>query len=118
PAVHAGLLAGDRILTINDQPVNGFVGVGKVLGPLYDQSLKMVVLRDGQQIELTGTAGWRLSESGAAGIDGLLEFEQVLSVEGQPVTTYAQFLSMVEEGKVYNMRVVGAQNAIFETHSA
>ena len=79
----------------------------------------MAVLRDGQEIELSGTAGWRLSESGAAGIDGLLEFEQVLAVEGQPVQTYAQFLSMVEEGKVYNVRVFGAQDATqFDTKVA
>jgi RIP metalloprotease RseP len=118
PAVQAGLIAGDRILTINDQPVNGFAGVGTVLAPLYDQPLTMVVLRNGQQIELSGTAGWRLSKSGADGIDGLLAFEQVLAVEGQPVQTYAQFLSMVEEGKIYNVRVFGAQDAIFDTKVA
>jgi membrane-associated protease RseP (regulator of RpoE activity) len=117
-AAQAGLLAGDRILTINDQPVNGFAGVGTVLAPLYDQPLRMNVLRDGQQIQLTATAGWRLSESGAAGIDGLLEFEQVLAVEGTPVTTYAQFLSLVEEGKIYNMRVFGAQDSVFDTKVA
>ncbi|TML13163.1 MAG: hypothetical protein E6G39_10505 [Actinobacteria bacterium] len=118
-AAQAGLLAGDRILSINGQEVNGFDEVGPVLAPLYDQPLSMVVLRDGQQIQLSGTAGWRLSVSGAAGIDGLLEFEQVLAVEGQPVQTYAQFLSMVEEGKTYNVRVFGAQDAtVFDTKVA
>jgi RIP metalloprotease RseP len=118
-ADQAGLLPGDRILSINGQQVNGFEGVGPVLGPLHDQALTMQVLRDGQQIELTGTAGWRLTESGAAGIDGLLEYEQVLAVEGKPVTTYAEFLSMVEEGKTYNMRVFGAQDATeFDTKVA
>ena len=110
PAEHAGLLAGDRILTINGQPVNGFDGVGTVLAPLFDQQLNMQVLRDGQEIQVTGTAGWRLSDSGAAGIDGLLEHEQVLAVDGQPVQSYAQFLSMVEVGKTYTVRAMGAHD--------
>ena len=108
-AAKAGLIAGDRILSINGQPIDGFVGVGPVLEPLYDQSLQMIVLRDGQEIALTGTAGWRLSEIGAAGIDGLLQYEQVLAVEGQPVQTYADFLSKVEVGKTYNVRAFGAR---------
>ncbi|MEO8692593.1 MAG: site-2 protease family protein [Acidimicrobiales bacterium] len=118
-ADQAGLIAGDRILTINGEPVNGFAGVGPVLGPLYDQPLTMQVLRDGQEIQITGTAGWRLSESGAAGIDGLLKYEQVLAVEGQPVTTYSQFLSMVEVGKTYTVRAFGAIDATeFDTKVA
>ena len=118
-AAQAGILAGDRILSINGQEVNGFDSVGPVLAPLYDQPLTMIVLRDGQQIQLTGTAAWRLSESGAAGIDGLLPFEQVLAVEGQPVQTYAQFLSMVEVGKTYNVRAFGAQDGtVFDTKVA
>jgi RIP metalloprotease RseP len=118
-ADQAGLLPGDRILSINGQEVNGFAGVGPVLGPLYDQPITMTVLRDGQQIEVTGTAGWRLTESGAAGIDGLLQYEQVLAVEGKPVETYADFLAMVEEGKTYNVRVFGAQDAAeFDTKVA
>ena len=118
-AAKAGLLAGDRILSINGQPVDGFAGVGPVLEPLYDQPLQMVVLRDGQEVQLSGTAGWRLSESGAAGIDGLLRYEQVLAVEGRPVQTYADFLNMVEVGKTYNVRVFGAQDATeFDTKVA
>ena len=118
-ADQAGLLPGDRILAINGQQVNGFEGVGPVLSPLYDQQLTMQVLRDGQQIQLTGTAGWRFTESGAAGIDGLLQYEQVLAVEGTPVKTYADFLSKVEEGKTYNVRVFGAVDATeFDTKVA
>ena len=118
-AAQAGLLSGDRILSINGQEVNGFDSVGPVLAPLYDQPLTMTVLRNGQQIQLTGTAAWRLSESGAAGIDGLLPFETVLAVEGQPVQSYAQFLSMVQEGKDYNVRALSAQDGtVFDTKVA
>jgi regulator of sigma E protease len=44
PAEKAGLLAGDKILSINDRPVNGFAGT-------LDSIFESVVLSSGEQIE-------------------------------------------------------------------
>ena len=66
---------------------------------------------------MSGTAGWRLSESGAAGIDGLLQYEQVWLSRGNGADLRA-VLSMVEVGKTYNVRAFGAQEATVDTKVA
>lgn len=105
----AGVLPGDRLVAVNTTPINRWEDVSAAVTPLADQDGTLTVLRDGQQVVLPVAFGWRLSESGEAGIDGLLAGERVLAVDGQPVKTYAEFLAAVEEGKSYRMRAYGRQ---------
>jgi membrane-associated protease RseP (regulator of RpoE activity) len=109
PAQAAGLVEGDRILSINGTPLQSYDDLAAVVAPLADTPTTLTVLRAGQTFQVPLQIAWRLTHSGEAGIDGLLYNERVLAVNGTPVTTYADFLSLVEEGKTYQVHAYGVQ---------
>lgn len=51
----AGLMAGDRVLSIDDQPITSWVGFVNAIQPSADKTLALTVDRAGQQIDISIT---------------------------------------------------------------
>jgi RIP metalloprotease RseP len=70
PALAAGLQEGDRIVSINGEPINTWDDVGRVVRPRPDQQVPIVVNRAGQDITLLATLGRRpdCTDAGFLGI--------------------------------------------------
>ncbi len=105
-AANAGLLAGDRIVAVDGQPVEEFSDLSPLLIPRAGDTVTLALLRDGVAVDQSVTLTWRLTNAGAAGIDGLLRNDQVLSVDGRAVTTYGDFVAAAPAGGTYRMEVV------------
>ena len=87
-ADRAGLQPGDRLVTFNGQPVGQFSSVSGLVQDTAGTPVDLVVERDGEQITLNATIGWKLDAAGAAGLAPLMPGDLVLSVNGDPVTDY------------------------------
>ena len=55
PAALAGILPGDRIISLAGQPVSNWDDVRALIRPSGDRTIDIVVERDGQQLSLTAT---------------------------------------------------------------
>jgi membrane-associated protease RseP (regulator of RpoE activity) len=72
PALAAGILPGDEILSIDGQPVVDTRDVGTLIRPRVDQSVTIVLERDGEQLSVTATP--------------IRNIVPVLAEDGTPVT--------------------------------
>ncbi len=90
-AAAAGIEDGDRIVSVDGQPVGQFDDLAEVLQPYAGQPVAIEVQRDGEELTLDTTLGWRLDDAGAAALAPLESGDQVRSVNGQPVATYDEF---------------------------
>lgn len=70
PAQKAGLLPGDRIIDINNQTINTWEGMTKVIHALPNNEITLKILREGTQSELKIKTTYRLSPA-KNGIDTL-----------------------------------------------
>ena len=61
PAQKAGLLSGDRIIDINNQTINTWEGMTKVIHALPNSEITLKILREGTQSELKIKTTYRLS---------------------------------------------------------
>jgi len=96
-AERAELAPGDQLVAINGTDTTQFDELGDVLEPFAGQSVTLTVVRDGETFEAVTTIGERLTEEGAATIDGLLPGDVLLSVEDQPVFTYDELVAAVAD---------------------
>ncbi len=83
PAEAAGLLAGDRLVSVGGLPVGSFADFRTAV--LYHQSEEattVVFERDGAEQVTTVSIGERLTTQGARGINGLIAGDRILQVEG------------------------------------
>ena len=94
-ADQAGLQQGDRLVSFNGQPVGDFTGLSDLIESSSGQSVEITYIRDGQQITTSTPLGWRLSDASAAALAPLRNGDQILSVNGQDVTTYAAFAAFM-----------------------
>lgn len=124
PAAKAGLQPGDKILSIQGEPVRYWHELTDHVYDAYDQPLKFSFERDGKQLEATitpekktstdflglnvrtygmigihqGTYGPTLALAGAespAKAQGLKSFDRVLAVNGQPIKRYDELESLI-----------------------
>ncbi len=72
PALAAGILPGDRFVSIAGQPVDDTTDVGTLIRPRVGEAVPIVVERDGQQVTVTATP--------------IRNIVPVLDAEGLPVT--------------------------------
>ncbi len=107
-ADQAGLLDGDRLLAVGDTPVETFGDLAAAVEPLAGQPTVITVERDGSELELAATIGERLSALGAAGIEGLVEGDRLVSIDGAPVTSWSALLTAVEVGGTYEAEIIVA----------
>lgn len=92
----AGVQAGDRIVSVNGEPVGDWDGFTSQLDDRAGQSVDLQVVRDGQTINTTAQLGWALSAAGVAALPtdpALPVGAQVLSVDGQEITSYDQLVA-------------------------
>ena len=94
-ADQAGLQPGDRIVSFNGQPVGDFAGLSDQIQSSSGQSVEISYVRDGQELTTSTPLGWRLSDDAAAALAPLRNGDQILSVNGQDVTTYAAFAAFM-----------------------
>ncbi len=87
-ADQAGLQQGDRIVSFNGQPVGDFAGLSDLIQSSSGQSVEITYIRDGEELTTSTPLGWRLSDDSAAALAPLRNGDQILSVNGQDVTTY------------------------------
>ena len=68
PAARGGLRAGDRILTIDDEPVGNFSALATTIARHAEKSPTMTfgILRDGRPLALDITAAWSKPDAGPA----------------------------------------------------
>lgn len=96
-ALAGGVLAGDVIQSIDGVPVPLWDDLGPTISDMGSKTVPVVVDRDGELVELTVTIGERLTSAGAAGLDGVLTGERILAVEGQSISSYDEFSSLVAD---------------------
>ena len=71
-AERAGLEEGDILLTVSGQDASSFDGLGDILEPFAGEEVALTYQRDGEMFETTTVVGEKLTDRGAASIDGLL----------------------------------------------
>jgi membrane-associated protease RseP (regulator of RpoE activity) len=97
-ASDAGLESGDTIVSVDGTTVGAFDGFGDLLDAKAGQQVDMVVLRGGQEVTLTPTLGWRMTDQAASAIPSspaLGTQDIVASVDGEPVATYDEFRTIL-----------------------
>lgn len=107
-AADAGLLEGDRIISFAGQPVDDFGSMTDLIAPHAGQPVEIVVERDGQTETLSATIGWRLAPVAAEAVRPLDAGDRLISVNGEPVTTYDDFV------RVMATEPEGTANVVFE----
>lgn len=99
-ANEAGALAGDEIVSLDGQTVGTFDDFADLLNAKAGQTVDMVVIRDGSEVTLTPTLGWRLNAASAAAIPAspaLDSHDIVASADGRPVATYDELRALLAE---------------------
>lgn len=87
-AAEAGVQPGDRLVSLNGQPVGQFSSLSGLIQDNAGKPVELVVERDGRQVTLDTTIGWKLDAAGAAALAPLSAGDLVLSVNGNPVADY------------------------------
>lgn len=95
-AEEMGLAGGDELVSIDGEPIATFDQFGSVVASRGGDEVEVIYVRDGATRAATGVLGERLTEQGAAGIDGLVERDRVLQVDGVDVETYDDFVAEVD----------------------
>jgi len=107
-ADRAGVEPGDRILSINGREVGRFDELVDVVQPAAGSPAEIVVARDGQPVTLRTTIGWRLDEAAAERMPPLAEGDQLVAVDGEPVTSYQSLQTELAD------RPPGSVTVVFE----
>ena len=117
-AKHAGIMTGDRILSIAGQPVTDFSQIAQIAGARPDEELDFVVQRDGQELTIrltpamdpstgqgkVGVMSWieplvHTVTLGAAGYRaGFQEGDLIVAVNGVPVENTVDIQRIVPAG--------------------
>ncbi len=114
-ASDAGIAPGDTIVSIDGQPVSGtFEQFADFLDTRAGQPVDMVVRRDGNEVALRPTLGWRLDGQSAAAIPATPALDPqdlINSVDGQPIATYDELRSILAEpGDPVTVQIERRQN--------
>ncbi|MGI9601297.1 MAG: site-2 protease family protein, partial [Acidimicrobiales bacterium] len=112
-AARAELEPGDRLLAIDGVDTTQFDELGDVLEPFAGESVTLTVERDGATFETVTVIGERLTEEGAATIDGLLPGDVLLAVGEQPVFTYDELVAAIgtQQGEPVAVTFTGVGSA-------
>jgi RIP metalloprotease RseP len=102
-AAAAGLQPGDRIVSVAGQTTSSFDNMGDVVHRHADQTVDLVIQRQGGTITVPATLGWGLGAPAAAQLSPLDIGDRIDSIGGQATTTYAaarQALSSAPAGTI------------------
>lgn len=118
PADKAGLQAGDRIVAINDKPVEHYQEIQEIVAQSAEETLRMTVERDGRQLHITitpqmdkntgvgkiGVYAWiepvigTVQSGSAADRAGLRQGDRLLSVDDQEIGNSMDLLQALSDG--------------------
>ena len=99
-AERAGLEEGDILLTVAGQDASSFDDLGNILEPFAGEEVALTYQRDGEVFDATTVVGEKLTDRGAASIDGLLPGDIILAVEDERVLTYDGLVDAVGADRV------------------
>ena len=147
PAFEAGLMPGDRVLAINGQPLGSWEDLENAIAESPDQTMRLQIKRDTHQeerdilpVKLERKGAFRFRETvGLVGISprfhlpeagvldlsspvaqaGLRTFDLVTSVNGKPVTYWAELERAVQNVGASPLRITylrGAQSVLPFAH--
>lgn len=108
-AAEAGMQPGDHPTSVDGQPIAVFGDLSDALEGKADTPVTFEWDRDGETLTGSATIGSRLTADGADAIDGdggLQARDRFVSVDGQPVRSYSEFVNTVEVGGTYNVGVL------------
>lgn len=94
----AGVQAGDKILSVAGDPVTTFDRFREQIDAKAGQRVDVVVQRDGREVVLTPTLGWRLDKDTAKAIasqPALLTGDVIASANGQRLATYGDLRTVL-----------------------
>jgi RIP metalloprotease RseP len=92
----AGVQPGDRIVSVNGEPVGDWDGFTEALNNRAGQAVDLQIVRDGNAITTTAQLGWALSAAGVAALPtdpALPVGAQVLTVDGEQIDSYGQLVT-------------------------
>jgi membrane-associated protease RseP (regulator of RpoE activity) len=87
-ADQAGLQPGDRIVSFNGESVTDFTSLSDLIASSPGGTVTIDYEREGEQLSTTAPLGWRLDSEAASALPPLRSGDQLLSVNGQDVSTY------------------------------
>ena len=88
-AAAAGMVPGDRLVSIDGESVGDFQDMGDIVHRKAGESVEIVIERDGQTVALATTLGWSLDQAAADQLTPLEVGDRIQAVNGQPVSSYA-----------------------------
>ncbi len=94
-AAAVGLQPGDQLVSVAGEARSSFADFSVLVQQLAGRQVEVVYRRDGATRSAVTTIGERLTAEGAAGIEGLIEGDRILAVEGlqtEGTLTYAQLV--------------------------
>ncbi len=110
----AGLLAGDRILSVNGEPVDSWRSLVEQVRPSAGVALELLVQRDGEQLTLNMTPEAVEVGSETVGRIGVMENQSVelarkaqVVVKHPPLDAFAQALERTWDMSVLTIRMMG-----------
>ena len=96
-AADAGIQPGDELISIDGEEITTFAAFGEIVGARGGDEVVVVFNRDGVEQRATTVLGERLTDAGAADIEGLVPRDRILQVEGVDVDSYAEFEAIAAE---------------------
>jgi RIP metalloprotease RseP len=96
----AGLVDGDRILSVDGDPVTTFDHFHDQLDTKSAQRVDLVVQRGDQQVTLSPVLGWRLDQDTAPAIPSrpaLTPGDQIVSVDGNALANYDDLRTVMQQ---------------------
>lgn len=90
-AAAMGVQVGDRVVDVNGTRVADWESFGDAVRKSAGTPVAVTVDRGGQELVLHGTTGWRLDQDTARALPPLNMNDEILTVDGRPVSTYDDF---------------------------
>jgi membrane-associated protease RseP (regulator of RpoE activity) len=97
-AAQAGLQQGDRIVALNEQPVDDFDAFTSEVRARAGTTVELTISRDGQESVVPVTLGWSLTGSSASRL-GLEESDMVTMVGATPIATYPDLVGALQNAQ-------------------
>ena len=95
-AAELGIELGDEIVSIDGVEIAEFAQFGEAVSARGGQSVEVVHKRDAETLSGTVVLGSRLTDEGAAAIDGLLPRDRILAVDGIEVFGWDEVVAAVD----------------------
>ncbi len=93
----AGIQPGDRILSVDGEPVGEFRNFRNVLDDKAGREVTVEVVRDGQTLSIPAHLGWKLNAEAAQVVPPLRAGDVILDVGGTRPSSYEEFARILRD---------------------